>query len=508
MSEIQTYDVVIVGAGLTGLTAAAECQKKGLSVLLLEGRHRLGGRTYTRKETWGGLQTYVDYGAHFIGHDDAQKNIVDLVNELGLKTFPQYEGPDDRSLKWDGQAANLLTNWNGGDPAMIQTTAYIGQIYPDTWSGLLHMAKLEFWLGEMELIGPNHFWGNQELDKMSVADWVNSLSTPRDENLYDLLNLLCRVGFSADAEDISLLWFLLYIAANGGLDEFSNVRYKTQGAQGYRLVEGTMAICDRLGKRCIEKGGEILSDRKVVAIDLSKTPARVRCADGSTYLGKKVLVAISPKLASQIAVTPDLPSERVKAARAMRNGQTVMTVMHFDDTFWRRDTTTYNKGKFNGWSEDGISANGLSGNGLLINAPIVWTMDNTSPEGAPAMFAFVVGKQAEEWQGKSEGDRRKTIANALGALYGAENVAKHFTGYEEYLWTTDTFAQGCPTGHFGPGDFDLWKHILFEPSSNNGYLGGRLFYASTESALVSNGYMSGAVWSGTEVGKKIAASVG
>lgn len=503
MLEQATFDLVVVGAGLTGLTAALECRRRGLSVLVLEGRDRLGGRTYTKREIRQGKTSFYDFGAHFIGHDAPQDNIRKLVKDLGLKTFPQYEGPDDPSLPLSGQAANLLTHWNGGDPERIRTQAYVGQIYPDSWSGLLRMGELEALLFEMEEVGIGWFLDKGGFDGVSVAGWVDSLSTRRDQNLYDLLNLLCRVGFSADATEISMLWFLFYIASNGGLDAFSNVRYRSQGAQGYRLNQGTMAIAEALAACFVAAGGTILTGKAVDAIDLGDTPGWVRCRDGSRFSAQRVLVATSPRLANAIAVSPRLPEARLQAAAAMRNGQTVMTVMHFDRYFWRDDTTRYTHGTFNGWSQSDISVNGLSGNALLIDGPVVWTMDNTSAEDVPAMFAFVVAKEAEAWADKSESTRRKIVANCLGALYGRDNVERHFTGYEDYLWTTDPFAMGCPTGHFGPGQFDLWRHVLLLPDMPGSYLGGRLFFASTESAMVSNGYMSGAVWSGGEIATRI-----
>ena len=71
----ETYDVIVVGGGLCGLTAALRCQQAGLSVVVLEGRDRLGGRSYTKTETWQGKPTWFDFGAHFIGHDDPSPQI-------------------------------------------------------------------------------------------------------------------------------------------------------------------------------------------------------------------------------------------------------------------------------------------------------------------------------------------------------------------------------------------------------------------------------------------------
>lgn len=66
----QTADVLVIGAGASGLAAAQELQKAGLKVKVLEARNRVGGRTYTLNVTAspvnGGKPFPVDMGAQWI----------------------------------------------------------------------------------------------------------------------------------------------------------------------------------------------------------------------------------------------------------------------------------------------------------------------------------------------------------------------------------------------------------------------------------------------------------
>ena len=501
------FDVIVVGAGLTGLTAALELRKRGLSVLILEGRDRVGGRTLTRTERWNGEDTWFDFGAHFIGNDPKQKDIWDLVKDLGLEVFPQYEGPEGTGQKWDGQGANLLVDWNGGAADRISVAPFIGQIRPRTYSGLIDLGFLDALLTGAKSDWGTFFEAQLGLDGMTVEQWVKGSGILDHTEALKLINMLCQLGFSADASKISMLWFLYYIAASGGLDEFSNIRYPTAGAQGYRLVKGAMAISETLADQFTsDPRGQILFGKKVIGIKFTDDLGVAVCPNRETYSARRILVAAAPALADRIETFPDLPKERRTAAHGMQNGQTVMTVTHFKTPFWRTDTSRYRHGSFNGESVDDISANGLSGNAMLMGAPIVWTMDNVSFEGAPAMFAFVVGKDAEDWANRPPETRRATVLDCLGKLYGAENVAAEFTSYEEKLWTTDPFSMGCPTGHFGPGMYPIWNRVLLSPDAPHEYMDNRLFFASTESALVSNGYMSGAVWSGRHIAERIVAS--
>ena len=60
----QVYDVIIIGAGLAGLSAARHCQAAGLKVIILEANDRTGGRVWTRKDAKSGIA--VDWGAEWI----------------------------------------------------------------------------------------------------------------------------------------------------------------------------------------------------------------------------------------------------------------------------------------------------------------------------------------------------------------------------------------------------------------------------------------------------------
>lgn len=59
---MSTYDVIVIGAGMAGLTAARDLRKCGLSVVLLEGRDRIGGRTYVDTA----LGTQLEMGGAYV----------------------------------------------------------------------------------------------------------------------------------------------------------------------------------------------------------------------------------------------------------------------------------------------------------------------------------------------------------------------------------------------------------------------------------------------------------
>jgi monoamine oxidase len=78
-------DVVVVGAGLAGLSAARALREAGRSVAVLEARDRVGGRTLDHGIGDGKV---VEVGGQWVG--PTQHRLLALANDLGIETFPTY----------------------------------------------------------------------------------------------------------------------------------------------------------------------------------------------------------------------------------------------------------------------------------------------------------------------------------------------------------------------------------------------------------------------------------
>lgn len=99
------YDVIIVGAGISGLACAQELLKKNLKVLILEAQSRVGGRIYTQREP--GLQTPMELGAEFI-HGTPSSTMKPLES-LGV---PIYDGCDNHLFFEDGRLKKFHHFWD------------------------------------------------------------------------------------------------------------------------------------------------------------------------------------------------------------------------------------------------------------------------------------------------------------------------------------------------------------------------------------------------------------
>jgi len=114
----QTVDVAIVGAGLAGLTAARDLMEAGRSVMVLEARDRVGGRTLNEDLGDGKV---VEVGGQWIG--PTQDRMAALARQMGVDTYPTYS--EGKNLnEWRGK----ITRYSGTIPRIRPTAlADMGQ---------------------------------------------------------------------------------------------------------------------------------------------------------------------------------------------------------------------------------------------------------------------------------------------------------------------------------------------------------------------------------------------
>ncbi len=100
-------DVVVVGAGLSGLIAARELKRAGKRVLVLEANSEIGGRMVGNPTKRG--DGYLDYGGQWVG--ETQYEMIGLAAELKIPLFPSYEqGRSIQSWKKDTNLEDIYEN--------------------------------------------------------------------------------------------------------------------------------------------------------------------------------------------------------------------------------------------------------------------------------------------------------------------------------------------------------------------------------------------------------------
>jgi monoamine oxidase len=444
--QTRDADLVVVGAGLAGLSAARAAAHAGASVVVVEARDRVGGRVLN--EDIGGGKV-VEVGGQWIG--PTQDRLAALAGELRVETFPTY-GEGENVIDYGGR----LRRYRGTIPRINPLVLLDVERAQRRLNRLARRVPLE---------APWEAPGAAALDGQTAATWMRrNLATKAGRML---LELGIEAVWAAQPEDMSLLHVLFYIHSAGSLE----MLFDTEGgAQQDRFVGGSQRIAIQMAQ---ELGREnVLLEAPVRKIERADHGVTVQ-ADGATVRARRAIVAVAPTLAGRIAYDPPLPGFRDQLTQRMPLGTVAKCMAIYDEPFWR--------------------AEGLSGQGTSDSGPVKLTFDNSPPDGSPGVIlGFLEGRQARELGRLRAEERRTAVVDCFARLFGPR--AGGPDAYVERLWADEEWSRGCYGCHMPTGGWTNYGPALREPI-------GPLHWAGAEYATVWNGYMDGAVRSGEETAR-------
>lgn len=457
----EQVDVVIVGAGFSGLAAARRLTAQGHSVIVLEGRDRVGGRSWTGEIAGVPL----DLGASFVG--PTQDAVLALAAEMDCPTTPTFH-----------HGKNVI-NWRG------RTRSYRGTIPKMSPVVLADLARLRVQLDRLGRgIPVDQPWTAPDaarLDAMSLRDWMSSKRATR--STMDLMSITARVVWGADIGSISALHAALYIKAAGGLDRLLDV---SGGAQQDRFLDGTQQIAQRVAD---ELGDRVRLSRVVKQINRDERGVLVRCADAPAdantgtdadadadghIRASTAILAIPPQHRAGIDFSPALPPEHQRLTRCWPQGRLSKAFAVYEYPFWRTD--------------------GLSGEGVSDTGPVLITFDmSPSAAGPGVLLGFVDPAHFDDEEPRVR--RERTLAG-FARLFGKR--ARHPVDYLDQRWGAEEFAPGGPTAAVPAGSWTGVGPWLRKPL-------GPIFWAGTETSDVWPGYLDGAVRAGHRAADEVSA---
>jgi monoamine oxidase len=441
-------DVVVVGAGLAGLTAARDLAALGRSVIVLEARDRVGGRVVS----WpAGDGQVVEMGGQYVG--PGQDRILALAAELDVATFPTYD---------DG--AKVL-HFNG------RRGTYSGDIPRISPLVLADVARAQLRLESLARRVPTaapwsadraHRW-----DAETFETWVRRNTASRSART--LLNLAAEAVFAAEAGDLSLLHVLFYAHAAGS---FNNLIATSGGAQQDRFVGGSGLIPERLATRLAD--GVLRLGQPVLRIVTTGDRITTTTSSGQ-FTSRRVIVSVPPGLAGRIDYEPALPAVRDQLTQRAPMGSVIKCNVVYDHPFWRAD--------------------GLSGQATGDGEGSRVVFDNTPPGGSPGvLLAFVEGDEARRLGRADPATRRSAVLGSLAKYFGPRAASP--ADYFELDWQQERWSGGCYGTLFGPNVWTRYGAALREPA-------GLIHWAGTETATAWCGYMDGAVRSGERAAAEV-----
>jgi monoamine oxidase len=389
-------DVLVLGAGLAGLSAARDLQAGGAEVLVLEARSRIGGRVHTETLEDG---RRVQMGGEVVG--EAHTAYRELCAELGLTLEPSYVA-DPGELSW-GLAEGV---WIGDEAPWM------------TEQERADAARIE---GEFErlaaTVDPDDPWSHPDaahLDRLSLGDWMRAHhALPAVHRRHELASL----SLSCDSpERTSLLSELRKHAFLPG-----EAFYDLGAWEGLRCSEGSAAVVQRLGEELV---GRVRLDAIVRAVDVvSASEVVVTLADGEELSAEAVVCALPAGPLRDVSLS-GVSDSRLASLASQRHALAAKVVAAFGEPFWQA-----------------TGQNGL--------AEAEWLFGSTWPQSPGVLSILVPPERLGPFIAAPAAARRASVVDGLVALYGEQAAAPD--ALLEHAWGVDPFTQGYITS-WAPGD--------------------------------------------------------
>ncbi|MDY0827712.1 NAD(P)/FAD-dependent oxidoreductase [Microbacterium sp. BG28] len=395
-------DVVVIGAGAAGLTAANDLRKAGLSVAVLEARDRVGGRLWT--DTIEGAM--LEIGGQWVSPD--QQALIDTVAELGLSTFSRYREGDSVYV--------------GPDGTVTRFTGDVFPVAPDTAAEIERItADLDAMVAEID---PDRPWAHPkaaEWDTISWDAWLRS-QTDDDEAVRNLAFATGSAMLTKPTHAFSLLQSLLMAASAGSYSHLVDADFILDKRVVGGLQQVPLLLAERLGE-------DVLLEQPVRSLAWDEGGVVAEAAS-VTVRARRAILALAPVLYPRISFVPPLPRLQQQMHQHISMGFVIKVHAVYDRPFWR---------------EQGLSGTAFSPYELSHEA-----YDNTNHgDERGTLVGFVSDRNADDLFRLDAAERKERILESLSHYYGAE--AKNPIVYYESDWGSEEWTRGAYAASFDLG---------------------------------------------------------
>jgi monoamine oxidase len=442
-------DVIVVGAGAAGLSAAVELGRAGLSVIILEAKPRIGGRIFTKQDPNTGIA--VELGAEFI--HGRPPEIWNRLKSSGREI-----------VEADGE------NWCYANGQLTQCDFF---------------SRVEEILGRMDEKGPDE----------SFRSFLNrccpdSRLTTSEREAKDRA-LAYIVGFNAaDPDLVGVHWLMKSREAD----------QRTEGSRIFRPEHGYQDLIDTLQNDLDANGVVVRKSAVVESIVWRRGRVELTARETTRELelvAPCVLITLplavlqtKPGETGAVRFEPALPRDKLEALTKLRMGQVLRISLLFRYRFWSEHFWPDKR------SEDLSQLRFLfSDDGWF---PTWWTLH---PKDAPVLTGWAPFRCAERLSGKSESYIVDQCLRTLGRLFDMEpsRLSQILETAYCHDWWDDPYARGAYS--YGAVGSDGAPETLAAPLEDTLYFAGEATDANGQSGTV-----QGAIASGVRAAKEIVAS--
>ena len=438
--------VVVVGAGLAGLTTALDLAEAGWDVVVLEARDRVGGRVFTLHDSFGdGL--HAEGGGESI--DDNHHDLLAMLRRFDLRTEQRLADREGTGVayrqgrRWAiadfvaQRGGRVLDDYDGFDTLLARTAEGVDPEYPERSDRA------------------------EELDGRSGADLIDELD-PVPEARF-LIEADTRSYYNAEPADISLL----FLAQQWNI--VADVPYRAE--ETMRVAGGNSQLPEAMAAML---GAAVRLDSPVHSITHDADGVRVE-TEGGPVDGAHLVLAAPPRPLRDIAFDPVLPRAVAAMINGLELGPAAKVITQYERPFWR---------------DQGLS--GLTVADLPFG--VTWDSADSYDTGGPGLLtAFITGAAAAELTELADDERIAEVQRQLDEVYPEGRELR-----SEFAATTAWRAEPFTGGGYAvyrPGEMVPYWPALREPT-------GRIHFAGEHTDSLA-GYMESAIRSGHRIATTI-----
>ncbi|MDQ3056791.1 MAG: NAD(P)/FAD-dependent oxidoreductase [Pseudomonadota bacterium] len=447
-------EVVIVGAGIAGLTAAWRLRQAGVRVRVFEAQNRIGGRMLSLRDYFPDGQV-IELGGELI--DSNHVRIRAMAAEMGLQLDDLLDG-DATIDTWffDGRRISehdIVTAFIPVAAAIERDLATLGDgdiTYRDAQNATA-------------------------LDTLSIAQWLDNNGV--SGWLRKLINVAYTTEMGLEIDQQSALNLLTFI----GTEDLKTFKVFGESDERFHVRGGNDLIAQRLGDKVADaiETGSVLEAVRSVADGYALT-----FRQGSAVRevrARQVVLALPFTLLRKVRIDVELPLAKRRAIDTLAYGSNAKLMIGYDRRVWRAQ-----------------QANGAAMSDLPFQT--TWETTRKQPGNGGVLTNFTGGRHGVELgqdSAKAQADAAtaaidKVFPGVAAARAGAREVRFHWPSHP---WTLGSYA--C----FRPGDWTGLRGAMGESVDG-------LHFAGEHCALDTQGFMEGGCESGETAASAVLARLG
>ena len=441
-------DVIVIGAGLSGLGAALLLQDAGLNVQVIEGRNRIGGRVESLRNIPGSPEV----GGTAFGPGYAR--LVDAANKYGTELIditPITPYFFDRQLVLDGEIISK-DDW----------PTHPKNPFPEQARQIMPWAYIPMSLARSNPLQTPEAWRAPENAKYDVSfnEFLQQtgMSPETIQVAYDT-----SPSWGSSSHDVSALMPLSAYFFSGmqrQLASGSKISGYTAKGVNQSIPEGMANALDN----------EVRLNQEVIGMRSDKNGAEVHCADGTVYRADHVICSLPCSVLKRVRIDPLLTGQQATAVNTLTSQ--VINQLHL-----------IAKKPF--WEDDGMTPNMFSNS---LAGMVLGEHKGEQPEDITSLTCWIRGHHAS-WMDQIP--EQQAIAAVIADVERLRPAAKgqlEVGGYKS--WYRDPFASG---------DWAVWQPgQITEFAADVAIPHGRIHFCGEHTALSNRG-MEGALESGERV---------